>query len=161
MLASCLRWSCNHLGRSRESIHLDRSRLRTAVETNAASGAIMSGITRGMNAVMAEFRRKLEALERAGLDAEPASFALFDIHYDFAARRTGHNLLLVSSSQRQPPAPLADAAATWSSRSIPTGPHGSRDAQSRSAPWRVREPTCRADTPHHVRSLRSARDHGT
>jgi len=48
-----------------------------------------------MNAIMAEFRSEFEALRRARLDTEPTSFALFDIHYDFAARRTRHNLLLV------------------------------------------------------------------
>jgi hypothetical protein len=59
----------DYLEPSRQAKNGDGSGLGAAIEADAASGAVMSGITRGMNAVMAELGRKFEALGRAGLDA--------------------------------------------------------------------------------------------
>src|SRR5512135_3703252 len=56
--------------------HRDRSRLRTAVEADAATGTGVAGVAGGMNAVGAQLRRQLQALGRAGLHAQPAPLAL-------------------------------------------------------------------------------------
>jgi len=70
---------CYGLKRGYQPIDDDRSRLRTAVKTNSATGAAFARIARGMHAVAAQFGGEFQAFRRAGLDAEPASFALFNI----------------------------------------------------------------------------------
>ena len=52
----------------------------------------MGGVVGGMHAVVTRIRRKFQAFWRAGLDAEPASFALFDVDNDIATRLTGHRI---------------------------------------------------------------------
>jgi hypothetical protein len=56
MFASFYNGNWDSFGRSREAIDSNSSRLRTAVEANAASGAIVADIARRMHAVMAQFR---------------------------------------------------------------------------------------------------------
>src|SRR5579872_116404 len=94
MFASCLRLGRHSLWRSSQPINGDRARLRTAIEADAASGAVVPGVVRRMDAIVTQLRRKLEAFGRARLDAEPASFALLDIDCDLPARWTRHILLL-------------------------------------------------------------------
>src|SRR5579872_5904299 len=59
--------------------------LRAAVEADAASGAVVAGITRGVYSVGTQFGSEFQAFWRAGLNTEPASFALLDIDRDIAA----------------------------------------------------------------------------
>src|SRR5579863_1452399 len=90
MFASC---RSRNFGRWNQTVDRDRSRLRTAIETNAASGAVVTAIACRMHSVGTQFRSKLQAFWRAGLDAQPASFALFDINRDIAARLASHAFL--------------------------------------------------------------------
>src|SRR5512141_3317759 len=94
MFASCLCLRNCWFGRGGQPVHGDGARLRTAIETYAAAGAVVSGVLRGMHAVVAELSRKFEALGRAGFNTKPASFALSHVDYDFPARRTCHIVLL-------------------------------------------------------------------
>src|SRR5689334_5680743 len=81
MLASFL----GPLGRSRQAEYRDGSRFRAAIEANPAPGAVLSRITRGMDAIGTQLRRQFEAFGRAGFNAQPASFTLFDINRDVTA----------------------------------------------------------------------------
>jgi len=144
MFASC--WRDHHFRRRRETIDRDGSGFRTTIETDTAPGAVMPGITRRMDAVVAQLRSQFQALGRAGLDTQPASFALLNINRDIAARWARH----VFTSKPQS-VPLADVATTSSSRNTRKAFPDSRDGRSQSAPWPARELTCRADTPLHIR----------
>src|SRR5512142_2066031 len=78
-----LRWRC-------EAKHRNGPGLWTAVEANAAAGATLSGVAGGMHAVGTQLRGQFQALGRAGLDAQPASFALFYVDGDLTARLCRH-----------------------------------------------------------------------
>src|SRR6476660_9658820 len=88
-------------GRSGQPVHGDGTRLWTAIEADAATGTVVSGVVSRMHAVVAQLSRKFEALGRAGFNAKPASFALFHVDYDFTARRTRHIVLLACLPRRR------------------------------------------------------------
>src|SRR5579863_3475608 len=90
MFASSRNLGCS-FRRGCQPVDDDRPRLRAAVETDAASGAAVPGVVRRMHPVVAQFRSKLQALWRAGLDAKPASFALFNVDRDIAACWARHS----------------------------------------------------------------------
>src|SRR5271169_1191820 len=90
MFASWLGRGDDRFGGRDEPVDDDGPGLRTAVETDAASGAVVAGITRRMHPVGTQFRGKLQAFGRAGFHAQPASFALLDINRDIAACWTRH-----------------------------------------------------------------------
>jgi hypothetical protein len=80
----------NRFGRRRQPVYGQRARLRAAVEADAASSAIVTGVTRPVHAVAIQLRSEFEAFGRAGLDAEPATFALLQIDGHIAARWSWH-----------------------------------------------------------------------
>src|SRR5271165_3986308 len=84
-------WDRN-FGERGQPVDDNGARLRTAIEADAASGAVVAGVTGGMNSVGTHFRGEFQALRRAGLDAEPASLALLDINGDVAACCARHVL---------------------------------------------------------------------
>src|ERR1700751_3656670 len=90
MFASCRHRKRSGFGGRCQTEHGDRPRLGAAVETDSASGEVVAGVTRRMHAVMTEFRREFETFWRARLYTQPASFALFDIDCDLAARWARH-----------------------------------------------------------------------
>src|SRR5579864_9728267 len=96
MSASWLGLGDNRLGRRGQPVDDDGSRLRAAVEADAASGAVVAGITRRVDSVGTQHRGEFQTFRRAGLNTEPASFALLDIDRDIAACWSGHSLTLVS-----------------------------------------------------------------
>src|SRR5581483_556813 len=89
MVASLIGWL---LWRSLP-VHGDRTRLGTAIETNAATGAVVSHIARGMHAIGIQSRKQFEAFRRTRFDTQPASLALVRINRHFAARLPRHNHL--------------------------------------------------------------------
>src|SRR5579871_2046143 len=95
IFASGLHWGFGNLGRRGEAVDSNRAGLRTAIEANAASGAIVACVTRRVHSVGTHLRSQLQALRRARLDAQPASFALLDIDGDVALCLTGHSVLLL------------------------------------------------------------------
>src|SRR5579863_2928197 len=151
MFPSCLLLSCHSFGTCGKPVDFDCSRLRTAIEADAASCAVVAGVARRMHAIVAQFSRKFETLGRARLDAEPASFALFNIDDHVAARRTRHIRLPLFYLVTAAPASLVCVSTSSFSRRTPKVPHGSRDAQSQSTLSRVRESTCHADKRRHIR----------
>src|SRR5438270_9859067 len=76
MLASWLRLP----GRRAKPVNRNRSRLRTAIETNPATGAAFPGVPRRMHTVGAQLWSQLQAFGRARIDTKPAALAL--IHVD-------------------------------------------------------------------------------
>jgi hypothetical protein len=62
-----------------------RSRLRAAIKANSATGAAIAGVPGWVHAIGAQFWSELEAFRRAAVDAQPASFALFELDGDVAA----------------------------------------------------------------------------
>jgi hypothetical protein len=77
-------------GRRCQPGHGDGAWLRAAVEADAASGAIVAGVVRRMHAVTIQLGSQLETFRRAGLDAEPATFALLYVNGHIAARWSWH-----------------------------------------------------------------------
>src|SRR5579864_3839934 len=162
MSASWLGLGNNRFRRRDQPVDDDGTRLRAAIEADAASGAVVTGITRRVHSVGTQFGREFQAFRRAGLNTEPASFALLDIDRDIAACWACHIVypcfLIVFLNEALQPVPPEDAATISSSRNIRRAQLGNRDARSRSAPWPARESTCRAGTQLRIRSRCSGPD---
>lgn len=76
----------NHqsLWRGQTAIDRDRTRLRTAIETNAAPRTVLPGVPSWMNAVSIQFRQEHQTFWRTRLNTEPAPFALCFVDSDSA-----------------------------------------------------------------------------
>src|SRR5438876_5771991 len=90
MTASC--WNHNRFRWWRQAIDGNCAWLRAAIEADAASGAVFTGVVRGMNAVCAQLRQQNQAFRRAGLHAQPASFAFIHVYGNIPACLRWHNL---------------------------------------------------------------------
>src|SRR5208283_5742869 len=78
-LGLCLSRGHSRFGRRGQPVDDDGARLRTAIKADAASGTVVAGVVGGMNSERTQFRGEFQAFGRAGLNAEPASFALLNI----------------------------------------------------------------------------------
>ena len=87
MLASLRRRSLRWYS---EPIDGNCTRLGTAVETNAAAGAVVPCVMREMHTIWAQFSSKHKTLRRARLDAEAAALALVNADLYVASRLTRH-----------------------------------------------------------------------
>src|ERR1035438_7297428 len=148
MFASWLAWNDSGFGWRGEPVDDDRAGLRTAIEADAAAGAVMSGILRRMHPVVTQFRGELQTFWRARLNTKTASFAFFYLAGDVAARWACHIFLPSFLIRTLPSVYAEDSAPTWSFRSIRKAGFGNRGARSRSAIWRARGSTCHAGTRH-------------
>src|ERR1700690_3659772 len=74
------------LGRRRQAVDGDGSRLGAAIKADAAPTAVFAGVVRWMDAVGVQTRHKFETLRRTGLDAESAAFAFFVVDKNVATR---------------------------------------------------------------------------
>jgi hypothetical protein len=90
MIASWLAWNDSGFRLRSEPVDDDGAWLRTAVETNTASGAIVAGIARWVHPVVTQFRSEFQTFWRARFNTKPASFAFFYIDGDVAARWACH-----------------------------------------------------------------------
>ena len=68
-----------------QAVDDDGSGLRAAVEADAASGAVVAGVSRRMHTVRTQFRRQFQTFGRTRLHTKPASFAFFEIDRDITA----------------------------------------------------------------------------
>src|SRR5215470_2119683 len=93
-LQSCRMFSSLPLARRRPPVHGDRAGLGTTVETDAAAGAVMPGVARGMHTIGAQLRRQLQALRRTAVHAQSAALALLDVNRDFPACLRCHSHLV-------------------------------------------------------------------
>src|SRR5262249_32596014 len=84
-LQSCRMIASLFLCRNFAAVDRDRTRLRAAVETNAAPGASVPDIASGMDAVSVQALFKFQAIGRTRLHAQAAALALFPFEGDFAA----------------------------------------------------------------------------
>src|SRR5438105_2138731 len=89
-LHSCRMFASLHFLGCRQTVHRDRARLRTAVETNAAAGAVVSGVARGMHAVGTQAGIQFQALGRTAVHAKSATFTFVNVDGDLTACLSCH-----------------------------------------------------------------------
>src|SRR6266496_3081587 len=82
----------DRFGRRGKPVDENRPGLRTTIKTDAAPRTTLSRVARRMHAIVAQLRGKFQTLGGTRFDAQTASFALLEIHFDVAACRTGHLL---------------------------------------------------------------------
>src|SRR5882672_11025965 len=80
-----------------EPEHRDGAGFGAAVEADAASGAAFALVMRGMHAVGTQVGREFQALGRARLHTQPASFAFINIDCDVAPCLRCHIHLVTGS----------------------------------------------------------------
>src|SRR5438445_183931 len=79
-------FSHDQLKRRQQAENCDGSRLRAAIEADAAAGAPLAGKACGMHAIGAQLGHQFETLGWARLHTQPTSFALFHVDRDSTAR---------------------------------------------------------------------------
>src|SRR6516164_3899042 len=80
----------DRLAPHRHSVHGNGARFRAAIKADTTAGAALPRVLRRMHAVGAQLSRQLETLRRAGLHAQPTSFALFAVDVNLAAYERCH-----------------------------------------------------------------------